>query len=508
MRFHRFTALAFGSALAFLLSGAAFVSAAPKDTLVVANMYDAKSLDPHVTPDLASAHIMVQIYDTLVKVTDKGEVVPNLAEKFERVDDTTYRFTLRKGVKFHNGDELRASDVVFTFRRALDVGKTIAYIVGNMDPEGLRVIDDYTVEMKTKTPDTSFLALLTHFGGGCILSEKAVKAAGNEFGSRPVGTGPYEFVSWAKGDRITLKRNENYWGEKAKIPNVVVRSITEETNRTIELESGGADIAYAIPPIDIKRVQENEKLVLLRTPDTSVQHMGFNCSKKPFSDVRVRQAITYAIDLEKLVKAVFRGIGKPALGPVPPGIRYSNPNLPPVKYDPELSKKLLAEAGYPDGFKAEIWTNDRKERIDIATVIQSMLKKVGIDVKIQVMEWGAYLEKLKEKNHDMYMMGWGTPVPDPDYAVYGIFHSSQITGMNKAVYSNPEADRLMDLGRTLKDGPEREKVYHDLQVLLREQAPWVYVENGEQVVGIRRNVKGFVPNPAGYHRLSTVFFEE
>ncbi|WP_024822058.1 MULTISPECIES: ABC transporter substrate-binding protein [Aminobacterium] len=491
-----------------LVLGMSSGALAAKDTLVVANMYDAKSLDPHVTPDVGSAHIMVQIYETLLKTDDKGEIVPSLAESYEKIDDRTYRFHLREGVKFHNGEELKASDVAFTFHRAIEIGKTIGFIVGNIDPASIKVEDDYTIVMGTKTPDTSFLACLTHFGGGCILNEKAVNEAGDDYGTHPVGTGPYKFVDWQKGDRITLTRFDEYWGTKPAIKDVVVRAITEQTNRTIELESGGVDIAYAIPPLDIRRIEENSKLKLIRVPDVSVQYMGFNCSKKPFSDVRVRQAITMALDLEKLNKAVYRGIGGPAYGPIPPRLRYFNTNLSILKYDPERAKELLAEAGYPEGFKASIWTNDRKERIDIATIAQSMLAKVGITVDIQVMEWGAYLDKLSEKQHDMYLMGWSTPIPDPDYAVYGIFHSSQIKGMNKSVYSNPKADELMDRGRTLPDGDERRAIYEELQTLLVQEAPWVFVHNGEEVVGTSKNVKGFVADPAGYHKLYTVSFEE
>jgi peptide/nickel transport system substrate-binding protein len=476
-----------------------------KDTLVVANIYDAKTLDPHATNDVASSGAMLQIYETLVALDDDNNIVPQLAGRWERPDELTYKFYLLEGVKFHNGEELKASDVKYTIERAMSPkGAAIQNYSSEVDT--VEVVDDYTVVIKTKRPCTPFLASLSHTWGS-ILNEKATEAAGDNYGMNPVGTGPFKFASWAKGDRLTLERYEEFHGKKPAYKTLVIRSITEPTNRTIELESGAVDIAYGIPSNDIKRVEENENLKLMRVMDNSTTYLGFNCEKSPFDDVRVRQAISKAIDTVLINKAVYRGVGQAPVGPIAPNVKYSDKTLPVHERDVEGARKLLAEAGYPNGFDAEIWTNDKKERVDMATIIQSQLSEIGINVQIKVLEWGAYLDGLKAKQHDMFIVGWVATVPDPDFAVGAVFHSSMKGKMNFAFFGDDEVDALIEKGKTLPDGPEREKVYKDLQRLINEKCPWVYLLNDEQICGVRKNVQGFKPSPRGYHVLYNVYFE-
>lgn len=476
-----------------------------KDTLIVATTYDAKSLDPHATNDVASSNIMEQIYDTLVKLDENSEVVGSLAEKFEVLDETTYKFYLKKGVKFHNGEELKASDVKYSFERAISpIGGSIAHIVGDIDPNGFEIIDDYTIIIKTKKPNSAFLPSLTHKGGGVILNQKAVEAAGDNYSMNPIGTGPFKFVSWDKGDKIVLERFDDYYGESPYFKKMIIRAIPEGTNRTIELESGGVDIAYDITTNDIKRVEDNPDLKLVRKMSNSTTYFAFNTQKKPFDDIKVRQAIGYAIDTDTIVNAVFRGVGAPADGPVPPNIKYFNKELGSPDYDIEKAKALLAEAGYPNGFKAKIWTNEKQARIDMATIIQNQLKEIGIEVEIQVLEWGAYLEGIKKGEHEMFIVGWSTQTPDPDMALFGPFHSSQKGKNNFSYYDNSVVDELLEKGRLIADSPEREEIYKRLQKIIREEAPWVVLNNSEAVIGVRSNIEGFKPSPFGYHVLYNV----
>ncbi|GAU78929.1 ABC transporter substrate-binding protein [Fusibacter sp. 3D3] len=487
-------------------SGAETTPAAPaKDTLIVATGYDAKSLDPHATNDVASSNIMEQIYDTLVVLNSSNEVVGSLAEKFEVIDELTYKFYLKKGVKFHNGEELKAADVAYTFKRATSpIGGSIAHIVGDIDPEGLEIVDDYTIIVRIKTPNSAFLPSLTHKGGGVILNEKAVEAAGDAYAMNPVGTGPFKFESWAKGDQIVLTRFDEYYGEKPSFSKMVIRAIPEATNRTIELESGGVDIAYDIATNDITRIEENKDLKIIRKMANSTTYFAFNTLKAPFDDIKVRQAIEYAIDTETIVQAVWRGVGAPAVGPVPPNIKYFNNALGKPTYDVEKAKALLVEAGYPDGFTAKIWTNDKKARIDMCTIIQNQLAEIGIKTEIQVLEWGAYLEGIKNGDHEMFMVGWSTQTPDPDMSLYGPFHSSQKGKNNFSYYDNPKVDALLEEGRKLADSKERQAIYEELQTIIREEAPWIVMENSETVVGVRSNIEGFDPSPFGYHVLYNV----
>jgi len=479
---------------------------AVKDVLTVATAYDSKSLDPHAVNDVASSNVMTQIYETLIQLDSNGEIVPMLAESFTQLDDVTYEFKLKKGVKFHNGEEMKASDVKFSFERAAK-SAAISHIMGDIDTSSFNMPDDYTISFKIKNPCTGFLSSLIHTGGS-ILNEKAVTEAGDSYAMSPVGTGPFKFVSWTKSDKVELERFEDFHGDKPAFSKMVIRVIPEPTNRTIELESGGVDIAYEITTNDIKRVEENSNLQLMRVVDNSTQYLGFNNQKEPFNDVRIRQAISYAIDTKSVVEAVWRGVGKVAVGPIGPNVKYADKSLTVHEYNVEKAKELLKEAGYPNGFKTTLWTNEKKERVDMATIIQSQLKEVGIDVEIQILEWGAYLDGLSKGEQDMFMIGWTCQTADPDMAVYAPLHSSKMgAGGNYSFFSNAKVDELILQGRAMKDSDERKAVYEEIQKEVVAQAPWIFMTNGEQVVGASKNVKGFVPSPFGYHILYNISFE-
>ncbi|MBM7872205.1 peptide/nickel transport system substrate-binding protein [Clostridium pascui] len=477
-----------------------------KDSLVVATAYDAKSLDPHAVNDVASSNVMTQIYGTLVRMNEKNEVVPMLADSFSQLDELTYEFKLKKGVKFHNGEEMKASDVKFSLERAAK-SALVSHIFGDIDTNSFKIPNDYTISFKTKVPAAGFLSGLSHTGGS-ILSEKAVTAAGEKYAMNPVGTGPFKFVSWTKGDRVELERFNDFYGEKPKFSKMTIRVIPEPTNRAIELESGGVDIAYEISSNDIKRIEENEKLQITRVIDNSTQYLGFNNQKKPFNDVKVRQAISYALNTKTIVESAWRGVGKVAVGPIGPNVRYSDKSLQAHEYNVQKAKELLKEAGYEKGFKTSIWTNEKKERVDMATIMQSQLKEVGIEAEIKILEWGAYLDGLSKGEHDMFIIGWTCQTPDPDLAVYAPLHSSKAgTGGNYSFFKNAKVDELIMKGRVMKDSPEREEVYKEIQKEVKDQAPWVFLSNGEQVVGTSKNVKGFVASPFGYHILYNVSFQ-
>jgi len=496
-------ALVWALVLSMVLAVGAFAEA--KDTLVVANIYDAKTLDPVATNDVASSGICLHIYDNLLTLGPDGVPVPQLAEKYDIVDATTYKFYLRQGVTFHNGEPFTAADVKYTFERAkTPLGASIRQYVDDIDT--IEVVDDHTVIFKLKRPFTPFLLALTHTAGS-ILNQKAVEAAGENYGMNPVGTGPFAFKAWAKGDKITLERYDGYWGEKPAYKTLVMRSIPEATNRTIELESGAVDLAYQIVTNDLKRVEENPKLALLRVVDNSTTYMGFNCAKAPFDNPKVRRAISMALDTVGIQKAVWRGVGKSPVGPIAPNVLYSYKDFQPHVQNVEEAKKILAEEKVSLPMNVQIWTNERKERIDMATIIQSQLADIGINAEIKVLEWGAYLDGLKQKTHDMFLLGWVASVPDPEFALSGVFHSSMVGSTNFTYFIDETVDKMMEDGKALPNGPDREKVYVELQKRIDDLCPWVYLHNDEQIVGAQKTVKGFVPSPRGYHVLTGVTFE-
>ncbi|WZL72538.1 ABC transporter substrate-binding protein [Clostridiaceae bacterium 35-E11] len=479
-----------------------------KNTLVVANMYDAKTVDPHAAGDSASVNVLCEITETLVDYDEEGNIIPLLAEKWEQIDDVSYKFYLRKGVKFHNGEEMKASDVVYSFKRALSPkGARVQYIMKVVDPDGFEIVDDYTVVIRTKMPFSPFVSYLPYIGAA-VINEKYYEENGEEASFHPVGTGPFTFVEWKKADRVTLKRFEEYWGEKPAYENLVIRAITEANSRVIELETGGIDMAYNITANDIKRVEENPDLELKRRLSTTFTYLGFNTQKAPLDNVKLRQAIDYAIDEEGVVATVFRGVGVYTPGPVTPKQTYFDDSDTACKYDPEKAKALLKEIGMDSDLKLEIWTPDRQERIDIAQIVQSQLKEVGIDTEIKVLEWGAFIDGTTGGEHDMLIGGWGAVgFPDPDNNIYGPLHSDQIPANNYCFYSNPELDSLLDKSRVLPNGPEREKVVKDVQKLIRKEVPYVTFDNTEQIVGVRKYVKGFMPSPASSHKVNKTYIE-
>lgn len=479
---------------------------AAKDVLIVADQYDPTTLDPIGHNDYPTSRACSHIYDTLVFLNPDGTLRPGLAESWEFLTDKDYKIVLRKGVKFHNGEELKAIDVKFSLERANTPAGSHIHTY-SQDLDYVEIVDDYTVILHLKKVNYPFFSSLVHSWGN-IVNKKAVEAAGDDYGMNPVGTGPFKFVEWIKGDHYTFERFDDYWGNKAKFKTLTVRSIPEPTNRTIELETGAIDIAYPITTIELNRIQENPELELQRKTLPSTTYMGYNTTKKPFSDVRVRKAIDLLLDTVSIQRAVFRGVGKTPRSLIPSVTKYSiDEELPAHQRDVEKAKKLFAEAGVdPSSLKIIIRSNERKERIDMATIIQAQLSEVGIQSEIMQQEWGAYLSDLQKKTHDVFLLGWGLSVPDPDYAVSGLLESN--AGTNYTGYNDPKLDEMLVKGRSLPDGEERAKLYKEMQIYINEQLPMTYLHNDEAIAGVRKIVKGFEVDPFEVHSFRNVYFEE
>lgn len=476
-----------------------------KDILTVVAATDATSLDPAGATDMHSANVYNEIFETLLDIDENNKIIPKLAE-YTQIDDVTYEFKIKKGVKFHNGEELKANDVVFTIKRGIET-PVLSSEYGIIDPDSVKALDDYTVTLKLKEPSAAFLATMTSITS-FIVNEKAVKEAGDKHGMNPVGTGPYKFVSWEKGVKIELERFEDYHGDKPQIKTVIIKPIPEATNRTIELESGGADIACDISIMDISRIENNPNLQLLEKPGNVIKYFGFNTEKKPFDDARVRQAIGYAIDVEGIVQSILRGYGRVATAPFSPNVMFFDNDSKPIEHNIEKSKQLLAEAGYADGFKTTIWVDERKENVDVATIAQSKLTEIGITAEIKVMEWGAFVNGVYAGEQDMYVIGWSCVSPDPDSAVYSAFHSSMKGyGGNMSYLDDPKIDELLDKGRITMDYEEREKIYLELQKALRESMPWVYLWVNEIFVGTTKDIEHMELSPLGVHEFHKVRFK-
>ena len=478
-----------------------------KSTLTVALSGDAISLDPVASNDNQSSNAIKQMYEGLVELDENDEIIPALAESWEHPDDLTYIFKLKEGVKFHNGEELKASDVVFSLKRAI-VAPNVKHLYDSIDPESVVANGDYTVEFKLVKPYSAILANLTH-PGASICNEKAVNDAGDSYQMNPVGTGALEFVSWQKANSMEMKRFEDYHGEKTQYEKLVFKIIPEPTNRTIELESGGVDIAMDITPNDVSKVEDNDKLELHRSLDYGTTYLGFNTKKAPLDNEKVREAISYGIDINEIVNAVFLGIGETATGPMPPTLKYSiAEGLTPKKRDVAKAKELLKEAGFENGFETSISTNDNKDRVDMATAMKQQLSEIGIDVTINVLEWSAFNDLIKNGQHDMFEIAWTADSPDPDTFMFPCFHSSaQGEGGNYAFLEDAELDTLLEKARESQDDAERADYYKQAQERVMAISAWVPEHFKEILIGANKDIKNVEVSKYGSHRLTKVVKE-
>lgn len=472
-------------------------------TLTISQQADAVTLDPHKTNDSASANPMCQIYDTLVQLDSSMKIQPDLATEWKQVDDLTWEFKLKSGVKFHNGEELKASDVKFTFDRLLDpkTASPGAFMLTAL--KEVKVVDDYTVRIVTKTKFAPILYNLTHIATA-ILNEKAVKEAGTSYGIKPVGTGPFKFVKWDKNSQIILEKNKDYFAGPAKLDKIVIRIIPESATAVSELRTGGVDMSLDLPPQYSNQFAASGDVILEKIPSFSLKYLGFDTRVKPFNDPKVRQAINLATDKDALIKIVYQGTAQQLMAPLPPKINGADPNLKGYGYDKGKAKQLLAEAGYPNGFNSTLYLSDKEIDSKIATVLQSQLKEVGINVDLQVIEWGAYLNKTAI-GVPMYILSWTTVTGDADNGMYSLFNSKNFGSPgNRSFYKNEKVDTLLDAGRAETDDAKRVKDYQDAQKLILEDAPWDFLTVNEYLVGMNKRVKGFVQMPTTMFRYYTV----
>jgi len=484
--------------------GAQEAPAVTKDTLIVAMAAEPSTLDGNGKNDNASINVRRQLYETLLTYNEDMELVPLLAESYRWEGDKVIIFNIRKGVLFHNGEELKASDVKYSVERAARM-MYASNQVGVVDLPACQVLDDYTYKMVLKMPFAPMLANVT-VSAMAIVHEKTTKELNDDMTERPVGTGPYKLDVWNRGDRIELVKFDKYWGKAEGVQRIVYRIITESTSRAIEIETGGVDIAFDINPVDLKNLQSNSAVKVLIDMGLRTDYVGFNCSKAPFNDVRVRQAISHALDKKAIVEAVYMGTNQPGRGMIAPTVWGYSDDIQLLEYNPAKAKQLLAEAGYPNGLKTTIWTNDTQVRIDIAEIMQSQLKEVGIEANIQVVEWGTYLKMIEDKSLDIYILGISAPTGDGD-ALYNQFFSTSHFSGNTAHFKDATIDALLQVTREKTNRDERFAAIKKAHQEIVNRAPWAPVAHVEYITATRANVVGFRNHPTGVHYLGDAHFK-
>lgn len=475
-----------------------------KDSLVVGLTANPTSLNPYATTDSPAYRVGYNIHETLVTRDADMNIIPGLAESWEIVDDTTYVFKIREGVKFHNGETLTANDVKFSFDQLKD-NPHAESVAGTIDFDNCKTVDDYTFEMKMTTPFGPILQHLAH-PVTSIVNEKAYTEAGDAYSEHPVGTGPYSFVEWKVDDYVQLTRFDDYWGDVAKIKDLTFRIIPESATRSIEVESGGIDVAIQVSPSEVSRLEGNDKVTVNFQESFTTNFIGFGTTRTPYDDIKVRQAVNYAIDKNAILAVVYQGIGSVGSAPISPTVWGYNGNLTPYDYNPEKAKELLKEAGFEGGFTTTITTDENQVRRDIAEMVQAQLGEVGITVEIVTLERGAYIDKVIAGELDMFVLGWST-FGDPDYALYASFHSSMHgAGGNMSFYTNPEVDALLEEGRTSVEDADRLAAYTEAQEIIWEESPCVFLQHDTEVTAYNANLKGFNVSPEGYFRFNLMSF--
>jgi len=487
-----------------------------RDIYVEAMLGDASYLNPILATDSASGSINGLIYNGLVKYDKNLNIVSDLAQKWE-VKDGGKRiiFYLKKNIKWHDGKPFTSRDVIFTYKKLTDPKTKTPYASDYLIVQSIKALDDWTVEVKYKKP---FAPALESWGMGII--PEHIYNDGKDINSHPanrapVGTGPFKFAGWKTDEKITLVANDDYFEGKPGIGRVIFRILPDQSIQFLELRNESIDSMSLTPDqwngYDVFFKKYNK----FRYPAFQYTYLGFNLTRQPFDDGRIRRAIAHAIDKTQIINGVMLGIGRPATGPYPPQSWAYNSEIKDYEYNPEKSKKLLREAGwsdsdgdgildktYSDGkkriFEFTILTNQgNKLRQMTAEIIQSQLKKIGIKVNVRIIEWSTFIHQfIDKKNFDAVILGWSLS-RDPDQ--YSIWHSQEARegGYNFVSYKNPEVDKLLIEGRETFDSSKRQKIYRRIHEIIHKDAPYIFLYYPDSLIVVHKRFIGPEVAPAG-----------
>lgn len=480
--------------LLFLIMGVVFMSgecvAQPKGDLVICQGGDVSAADNAKHRSTIDINYASQIFDPLCSLDDQGNPQPSLALSHRLIDETTWEFKLRRGVKFHNGTVMTAKDVKFSIDRMTDPKTKAVFAPFYSTIKEAKVVDDSTIQILTKGPDPLLLKRLASFI--VIYPSDLFKEKGAEsFFEKPVGSGPFKFVSWTRNDRIVLEANEGYWDGSPKVKRVIFRPVPEATTRLAELQTGNADIVTNVPPFLVAQVKGSPNASVQSTPSGRVIFLYINClAEGPLKNKKVRQALNYAVDRKAIIDNILKGSGIPiALNLTPYHFGYDD-SIKPYPYDPAMAKKLLSEAGYPSGLQLVLNTPSGRYTLDkeVSQVIAGMFEDIGIKTDLKVHEWGSYVQLLfAKKLQDISLIGFGNTLHDVD----GNFQPLFTPDSGYSYYSNPILTDKINKARTTIDEKARLQIYKEAQKFVFEEAPLVFLYQQIDHYGVSKKLKDF-----------------
>lgn len=474
---------------------AAKAASGPKKDLVFVEGTDITVLDPMMITDTPSNGLSFLIYDGLVTFDKDMKVVPVLATGWEMSEDKkTWTFKLRPSVKFSNGAPFTSKSIQYTWERMADTATASPARTQYTIIDHVEAPDDLTVKFVTKAPFPDLLLNLAQPNFLAYEPEHTKKFSVKDYGRNPIGTGPYILKDWVSGDRVVFVPNPNYWGPAPTLNSIIYKPVPEAAARAAMLRTGEADIAVKIPPEEIKNLEGDSSVTVLKLDSMYQVSYEMNNAKTspPLDNKLVRQALNYAVDKEAIVKNVLMGLGSPMVSPMGPGIKY-RATFDAYKYDPEKAKKLLADAGYPNGFKLTLSSPNGRYLKDkeVTEAVQGYLRAVGVQAEVKMFEWAPYqVFIMKDDAREAMLLGRATPVAD--YTATRLWSKDAIGLYNVTGFWREKIEELLPKARSSFDDNERTELYRQIQSIVWEEAPWIFLHNQKAVLGMRKGVNGFV----------------
>ncbi len=473
----------------------------PAGYLVIALESNPTHLDPRYATDANSVRIGGLIFNALTHTDEHARWQPELAERWEAVDERTYLFHLKKGVTFHDGKPLTAADVKFTYESVLEPKNRSPRRATLRLLKAVDAIGPYQVRFRLSAPYAPFLENSTL---GIVPTGTPPRGASGE--NSLIGSGPFSLEQFSPGEKVVLKANPSYWGGQPGLSGLVFKMIPDAIVRSLEFKKGTVDfIQNDIEPDNLIWFEKNTNASILTQQGTIFQYLGMNLDHPILKIREVRQAIAYAIDREAIIRHLLKGLAMPATGLLSPSHWAYERSVPRLPYDPEEAKRLLDHAGFPDPdgdgplprFKLSYKTTTLDLRRRIAEAFKEQLSRVGIELEVRTYEWGTFYGDIQKGNFHLYSLSW-VGITDPDI-YFNLFHSSSIVpyGNNRGRYRNPEIDRLLERGRNSLNPEERKQIYSRVQKILAVELPTIPLWWAKNVVLMKRNIRGFVPFPDG-----------